>query len=48
MEDMIIRNFLGSWVGMRGDYVIYLNNRIIQVMNPELFAHRYIRTGGPQ
>jgi hypothetical protein len=47
-EDTIVRNDLGSWVGLTGDYVIYLNNRIVQVMNPELFADRYIRTGGVQ
>ena len=45
-EDTIVRNDLGSWVGLQGDYVIYLNNRIIQVMNPQLFADRYIRVGG--
>lgn len=46
--DGIVRTEFGSWVGLKDDYVIFMNNRVFQVMNPDLFKEWYIPAGGPQ
>ena len=46
LADGLVRTEAGSWVGMKDDYVIFMNNRVYHVLTPAQYRDWYIPTGG--